>query len=94
MLDYIYSWFVDGVAFLVIELAEMFLESKLFIIKFFWDVSNNIVSMFSIYPQIQSAIDMLPPQYSGILFYLGLDKVFAILIQALLTRFSLQVFKL
>lgn len=90
MLDVIYQWFVDGAAFLVIKLATAWLETELFFIELAWDASKTILNTFTIYPQIQAAIDMLPEQYSGVLFYLGLDQILAIIIQALLTRFTLQ----
>ncbi|HAS7932141.1 TPA: DUF2523 domain-containing protein, partial [Vibrio cholerae] len=56
--------------------------------------SQKVIDMFTIYPLIQQAIDMLPPQYSGFLFFLGLDQALAIVLQALMTRFALRALNL
>ncbi len=71
MMDTLYDWLIDGFTWLVIKLGIMWIESKIFVIQFFWEMSQKVIDMFTIYPLIQQAIDMLPPQYSGFLFFLG-----------------------
>ncbi|ACP11583.1 accessory cholera enterotoxin [Vibrio cholerae O395] len=94
MMDPLYDWLIDGFTWLVIKLGIMWIESKIFVIQFFWEMSQKVIDMFTIYPLIQQAIDMLSPQYSGFLFFLGLDQALAIVLQALMTRFALRALNL
>ncbi|HAS3410396.1 TPA: accessory cholera enterotoxin, partial [Vibrio cholerae] len=37
MMDTLYDWLIDGFTWLVIKLGIMWIESKIFVIQFFWE---------------------------------------------------------
>ncbi|EKF9474486.1 accessory cholera enterotoxin, partial [Vibrio cholerae] len=52
MMDTLYDWLIDGFTWLVIKLGIMWIESKIFVIQFFWEMSQKVIDMFTIYPLI------------------------------------------
>ena len=78
-------------AWLAIRLAVQWVEFKLFLLTFTWDVAKEILVNVHFSELLSSSFNSLPPTMKGILLYIHLDKGLTILTQAFVTRFMLNM---
>ncbi|HBL02210.1 MULTISPECIES: DUF2523 family protein [Aeromonas] len=87
----IYQLAVQFGAWLAIRLAVQWVEFKLFLLTFTWDVAKEILVNVHFSELLSSSFNSLPPTMKGILLYIHLDKGLTILTQAFVTRFMLNM---
>ncbi|HAT04540.1 MAG TPA: accessory cholera enterotoxin, partial [Aeromonas salmonicida] len=71
--------------------AVQWVEFKLFLLTFTWDVAKEILVNVHFSELLSSSFNSLPPTMKGILLYIHLDKGLTILTQAFVTRFMLNM---
>jgi hypothetical protein len=87
----IYQLVVDVTAWFAVKMAISWVEFKLFLLIFSWDIAKGILINLQFSELISGSFNALPPMVKGILLYLHLDKGLAIITQAFVTRFLLSV---
>ncbi|WP_421182277.1 DUF2523 family protein [Aeromonas enteropelogenes] len=87
----IYNLAVQFSAWLAVRLAVQWVEFKLFMLTFTWDVAREILLNIKFSEMLSLAFDQLPGSVRGMLLYLHFDKGLAILSQAFVTRFMLNI---
>ncbi|MDQ1886697.1 DUF2523 family protein [Aeromonas salmonicida] len=87
----IYQLAVEFGAWLAIRMAVQWVEFKVFLLTFTWDVAREILVNVHFSELLSSSFNSLPPTMRGILLYIHLDKGLTILTQAFVTRFMLTV---
>jgi hypothetical protein len=87
----IYQLLVQFAAWFAVKMAVSWLEFKLFMLAFSWDIAREILINIQFSEFISSAFNSLPPMMKGILLYVQLDKGLAIMTQAFVTRFLLNM---
>ncbi|MGE6110042.1 DUF2523 family protein [Aeromonas sobria] len=83
--------FVQFAAWIVVKMAISWVEFKIFILTFSWDVARAILINIQFSDLVSSSFNALPANVRGILLYLHFDKGFSILTQAFVTRFMLNM---
>lgn len=87
----LYLMMVQFGAWLAVKLVISWVEFKLFLLTFSWDVAKQILVNIHFSELIASSFNALPANMRGMLLYLHLDKGLAILSQAFVTRFMLNM---
>lgn len=87
----IYQLAVQFAAWIAVKLAIQWVEFKIFILTFSWDVAKQILINLQFSDLISASFNNLPSQMRGILLYLHVDKGLSILTQAFVTRFLLNM---
>lgn len=87
----IYSMMVQFSAWIVVKFAVSWVEFKIFMLTFSWDVAREILINIQFSELISSSFNSLPPMMKGILLYIHFDKGLAIMTQAFVTRFLLNI---
>ena len=85
----IYQLAVQFAAWISIKLAIQWVEFKLFLLVFSWDVAKEILINLQFSDLISASFNNLPPMLKGILLYLHIDKGLSIVTQAFITRLLL-----
>jgi hypothetical protein len=87
----IYNLAVQFSAWIVVRLALQWVEFKLFMLNFTWDVAKQVLLNIEFSAMLSSSFNLLPTELRGMLLYLHFDKGLAILSQAFVTRFMLNM---
>ncbi|HEA3202718.1 DUF2523 family protein [Aeromonas veronii] len=87
----IYQLAVQFGAWLAVKMIVSWVEFKLFLLTFSWDVAKQILVNIHFSELISQSFNSLPADMRGILLYLHLDKGLTILSQAFVTRFLLNM---
>ncbi|HAT1542662.1 DUF2523 domain-containing protein [Aeromonas hydrophila] len=88
----IYQLAVQFAAWISIKLAIQWVEFKIFLLTFSWDVAKQILINLQFSDLISASFNNLPAEMKGILLYLRLDKGISIITQAFIARFLLNMF--
>ncbi|HHQ4582018.1 TPA: DUF2523 family protein [Aeromonas hydrophila] len=87
----IYQLAVQFAAWIAVKLAIQWVEFKIFLLTFSWDVAKQILINLQFSDLISASFNNLLSQMRGILLYLHVDKGLSILTQAFVTRFLLNM---
>lgn len=87
----LYDLAVQFAGWIVVKMAVQWVEFKLFLLSFTWDVAKEVLLNIHFSELLSSSFNSLPPSVRGILLYLHFDKGLAILSQAFVTRFMLNI---
>lgn len=87
----LYNLAVEFAAWIAVKMAVQWVEFKLFLLMFTWDVAKGVLLNVHFSELLSSSFNSLPPSVRGILLYLHFDKGLAILSQAFVTRFMLNM---
>ncbi|ELV7509732.1 DUF2523 family protein [Aeromonas veronii] len=87
----IYQLLVQFGAWLSIKLVIAWVEFKLFLLTFTWDVAKEILVNLHFSELISASFNSLPDTMRSLLLYLHIDKGLAIITQAFVTRFLLSI---
>ncbi|HDZ8834409.1 TPA: DUF2523 domain-containing protein [Aeromonas dhakensis] len=87
----IYQLAVQFAAWITVKLAIQWVEFKIFLLTFSWDVAKQILINLQFSDLLSASFNNLPSQMRGILLYLHVDKGLSILTQAFVTRFLLNM---
>lgn len=88
----IYNLAVQVAAWISVKLAIQWVEFKLFMLMFSWDVAREILINLQFSDLISSSFNSLPASMRDILLYLHFDKGLSVITQAFVTRFILNIF--
>lgn len=88
----IYNLAVQVAAWISVKLAIQWVEFKLFMLMFSWDVAREILINLQFSDMISSSFNSLPASVRDILLYLHFDKGLSVITQAFVTRFILNIF--
>lgn len=88
----IYNLAVQVTAYVSVKLAIQWVEFKLFMLMFSWDVAREILINLQFSDLISSSFNSLPASVRDILLYLHFDKGLSVITQAFVTRFILNIF--
>lgn len=87
----IYNLAVQVTAWIAVKLAIQWVEFKLFMLMFSWDVAREILINLQFSDLISQSFNNLPSDVRDILLYLHLDKGLSIITQAFVTRLLLNI---
>ncbi|MGY3857925.1 DUF2523 family protein [Aeromonas intestinalis] len=87
----IYNLAVQVTAWIVVKLAIQWVEFKLFMLMFSWDVAREILINLQFSDLISQSFNNLPNDVRDILLYLHLDKGLSVITQAFVTRLLLNM---
>lgn len=87
----IYQLAVQFAAWITVKLAIQWVEFKIFLLTFSWDVAKQILINLQFSDLISASFNNLPSQMREIMLYLHVDKGLSILTQAFVTRFLLNM---
>lgn len=87
----IYLMFVQLSAWIVIKFSISWLNFKIFMLNFSWDVAKEILINIQFSDLISNSFNSLPPMMKGILIYIHFDKGLSIMTQAFVTRLLLNI---
>jgi hypothetical protein len=90
----IYDLITDAIAYWTIKVTIWAYEWQIAIMLFFWDVAKQIMNNLNISGHINTYWGMLNTQLLGYLTALRIPEALNIIIQAIVTRFALDVWKL
>ncbi|MBV7597899.1 MULTISPECIES: DUF2523 family protein [Aeromonas] len=88
----IYNLAVQVTAWIVVKMAIQWVEFKLFMLMFSWDVAREILINLQFSDLISTSFNNLPESVRDILLYLHFDKGLSVMTQAFVTRFMLNIF--
>jgi hypothetical protein len=88
----IYKLAVQVTAWISVKLAIQWVEFKLFMLMFSWDVAREILINLQFSELISTSFNNLPASVREILLYLQFDKGLSVITQAFVTRFLLNMF--
>ncbi|MNF47403.1 hypothetical protein D3C84_285960 [compost metagenome] len=88
----IYNLAVQVTAWIAVKMAIQWVEFKLFMLMFSWDVAREILINLQFSDLISSSFNNLPESVRDILLYLHFDKGLSVMTQAFVTRFMLNIF--
>lgn len=88
----IYNLAVQVTAWITVKMAIQWVEFKLFMLTFSWDVAREILINLQFSDLISQSFNNLPDTVRDILLYLHFDKGLSIITQAFVTRFLLNMF--
>lgn len=88
----IYNLAVQVTAWISVKLAIQWVELKLFMLMFSWDVAREILINLQFSDLISQSFNNLPASVRDILLYLHFDKGLSVITQAFVTRFLLNMF--
>lgn len=88
----IYNLAVQVTAWISVKLAIQWVEFKLFMLMFSWDVAREVLINLQFSDMISSSFNSLPASVRDILLYLHFDKGLSVITQAFVTRFILNIF--
>lgn len=88
----IYNLAVQVTAWISVKLAIQWVEFKLFMLMFSWDVAREILINMQFSDLISQSFNNLPASVRDILLYLHFDKGLSVITQAFVTRFLLNMF--
>ena len=88
----IYNLAVQVTAWISVKLAIQWVEFKLFMLAFSWDVAREILINLQFSDLISTSFNNLPDSVRDILLYLHFDKGLSIITQAFITHFLLNIF--
>ena len=88
----IYNLAVQVTAWIVVKMAIQWVEFKLFMLMFSWDVAREILINLQFSDLISQSFNNLPASVRDILLYLHFDKGLSVITQAFVTRFLLNMF--
>ncbi|MDU7311267.1 MULTISPECIES: DUF2523 family protein [Aeromonas] len=88
----IYNLAVQVTAWISVKLAIQWVEFKLFMLMFSWDVAREILINLQFSDLISQSFNNLPASVRDILLYLHFDKGLSVITQAFVTRFLLNMF--
>lgn len=87
----IYNLAVQVTAWIAVKLAIQWVEFKLFMLMFSWDVAREILINLQFSDLISQSFNNLPNDVRDILLYLHLDKGLSVITQAFVTRLLLNI---
>jgi len=87
----IYNLAVQVTAWIAVKMAIQWVEFKLFMLMFSWDVAREILINLQFSDLISSSFNKLPNSVRDILLYLHFDKGLSVITQAFVTRFMLNI---
>jgi hypothetical protein len=87
----IYAMAVQFAAWIVVKFSVSWVEFKIFMLTFSWDIAKQILINIQFSELISNSFNSLPSMMKGILLYIHFDKGLAILTQAFVTRFLLNM---
>ncbi|MGY3943735.1 DUF2523 family protein [Aeromonas tecta] len=87
----IYNLAVQVTAWFAVKLAIQWVEFKLFMLMFSWDVAREILINLQFSDLISQSFNNLPNDVRDILLYLHLDKGLSVITQAFVTRLLLNI---
>lgn len=87
----IYNLAVQVTAWIAVKFAIQWVEFKLFMLTFSWDVAREILINLQFSDLISQSFNNLPSDVRDILLYLHLDKGLSIITQAFVTRLLLNI---
>ena len=88
----IYNLAVQVTAWISVKLAIQWVEFKLFMLMFSWDVAREILINLQFSDLISQSFNNLPASVRDIFLYLHFDKGLSVITQAFVTRFLLNMF--
>ena len=88
----IYNLAVQVTAWITVKMAIQWVEFKLFMLMFSWDVAREILINLQFSDLISTSFNNLPESVRDILLYLHFDKGLSVITQAFVTRFMLNIF--
>ncbi|MGY3931881.1 phage protein [Aeromonas encheleia] len=88
----IYNLTVQVTAWITVKMAIQWVEFKLFMLMFSWDVAREILINLQFSDLISTSFNNLPESVRDILLYLHFDKGLSVMTQAFVTRFMLNIF--
>jgi hypothetical protein len=88
----IYNLAVQVTAWIAVKMAIQWVEFKLFMLMFSWDVAREILINLQFSDLISTSFNNLPESVRDILLYLHFDKGLSVMTQAFVTRFMLNIF--
>lgn len=88
----IYNLAVQVTAWISVKLAIQWVEFKLFMLMFSWDVAREILINLQFSDLISQSFNNLPASVRDILLFLHFDKGLSVITQAFVTRFLLNMF--
>ncbi len=88
----IYNLAVQVTAWIVVKMAIQWVEFKLFMLMFSWDVAREILINLQFSDLISQSFNNLPASVRDILLYLHFDKGLSVITLAFVTRFLLNMF--
>ena len=88
----IYNLAVQVTAWISVKLAIQWVEFKLFMLMFSWDVAREILINLQFSDLISQSFNNLPASVRDILLYLHFDKGLSVITQAFVARFLLNMF--
>lgn len=99
LLSDIYEWFTTGIYEFAVELVAYLVEwivvgmitAKLWAAVFFWDVAKTILVNVGLSPMIEASWASLDSRLLGHLTFFKIPEAINILLQAIVTRFSMRV---
>lgn len=92
LFDDIYRLAVDVTAWITVKFAIQWVEFKLFMLLFSWDVAKEILINLQFSDLISASFNNLPDSVREILLFLHFDKGLSVITQAFVTRFMLNIF--
>ncbi|WP_324027374.1 DUF2523 family protein [Aeromonas caviae] len=87
----IYNLAVQVTAWMSVKLAIQWVEFKLFMLMFSWDVAREILINLQFSDLISQSFNNLPDDLRDILLYLHLDKGLSVITQAFVARLLLNI---
>lgn len=87
----IYNLAVQVTAWISVKLAIQWVEFKLFMLMFSWDVAREILINLQFSDLISQSFNNLPDDLRDILLYLHLDKGLSVITQAFVARLLLNI---
>lgn len=88
--DGIYGWFEQAVAWAFTELFILWLQIKLWALKFAWGVANNLLTNLGVSATIASAWGALPSDLMQTALFFRVPDALNLLLAAGVTRFVLS----
>lgn len=88
----IYNLTVQVTAWITVKMAIQWVEFKLFMLMFSWDVAREILINLQFSDLISTSFNNLPESVRDILLYLHFDKGLSVMTQAFVTLFMLSIF--
>lgn len=88
----LYNLTVQVAAWIAVKMAIQWVEFKLFMLMFSWDVAREILINLQFSDLISSSFNSLPDSVRDILLYLQFDKGMSVITQAFVARFMLNIF--
>lgn len=88
----LYELMVQITSFLFIKASIAWLDMKLFIIEFSWDVSQDVITQLGLADAVESAFALLDSTIANFAGFLGIPEAINIILGAHLTKSVMRFF--